>query len=289
MTDALHPGDRSVTAEVMLLVLLGAALHAGWNALVKSGADKLLDTALVVAGSAGLAAAALPFLPQPAPASWPMLAASAAIHLVYFSLVAAAYRAADMSLAYPLMRGTPPLLVALLAGPLLGERLGALGWLGVLLVSGGILAMALRRGARAHAPAVGLALANALVIAAYTLVDGIGARRSGAPVAYTLWVFLLTAALFLPFVAWRRPRALAAHLRARWRTGLGAGACTLGSYALALWAMTQAPIAAVAALRETSILFGVALAALLLRERPSAARLAGAGAIACGAAALRLA
>jgi drug/metabolite transporter (DMT)-like permease len=279
----------SVSIEVMLLVLLGAMLHAGWNALVKSGADKLLDTGLVVAASAAIAALVLPFLPQPAMASWPMLVASGVIHLVYFSLVAAAYRAGDMSLAYPLMRGTPPLIVALLAGAMLGEQLGPFGWLGVLLVSGGILAMALRRQARAHALAMALALANALVIASYTLVDGIGARRSGAPVAYTLWTFLLTALLFLPYVAWQRPGRLLAHLHGKWRIGLGAGACTVGSYALALWAMTQAPIAAVAALRETSILFGVALASLLLRERPTPARLAGAAAIACGAAALRLA
>lgn len=273
----------------MLLVLLGAALHAGWNALVKSGADKLLDTALVVAGSSALALLALPVLPLPAPESWPMLAASAVIHLAYFSLVAAAYRAGDMSLAYPLMRGTPPLLVALLAGTLLGEHLGPVGWLGVALVSGGVLAMALRRGARAETRPVALALANALVIAGYTLVDGLGVRASGHALSYTLWVFVLSAALFLPVVAWRRPGALAAHLRGRWRIALGGGLCTLGSYAFALWAMTQAPIAAVAALRETSILFGVTLAAFALRERPGLARLAGAAAVAAGAAALRLA
>lgn len=278
-----------MSAEVMLLVLLGAALHATWNALVKSGADKLLDTALVVAGSAAVAVAAIPFLPVPAPASWPMLLASGVIHLVYFALVAAAYRAGDMSLAYPLMRGTPPLAVAVLAALLLEETLRPLGWVGIALVCGGVLAMAARRGVRADAATIGFALANAAIIATYTLVDGVGARLSGAPVAYTLWAFLLTALFFLPFVAWRRPGALAAHLRARWRIGLGAGSCTLGSYALALWAMTQAPIAAVAALRETSILFGVALAAVVLRERPTPARLAGAALIAAGAAALRLA
>jgi drug/metabolite transporter (DMT)-like permease len=278
-----------MSAGVMLLVLLGAALHAAWNALVKSGADKLLDTALVVAGSAAIAALALPFLPQPAMASWPMLAATAVIHLVYFALVAAAYRAGDMSLAYPLMRGTPPLAVALLAALLLGEHLSPLAWFGIAVICAGILAMAIRRGARAHGRTIGLALCNAAVIATYTLVDGLGARASGAPVAYTLWAFLLTALLFLPYAAWRRPGMLARHLRTRWRIGLGAGACTLGSYALALWAMTQAPIAAVAALRETSILFGVALAALLLRERPTPPRLAGAALIAAGAAALRLA
>jgi drug/metabolite transporter (DMT)-like permease len=278
-----------LSTEVMLLVLLGAALHATWNALVKSGADKLLDTALVVAGSAAISAAAAPFLPLPAVASWPMIVASGVIHLGYFSLVAAAYRAGDMSLAYPLMRGTPPLVVALVAAAWLDEALRPLGWLGIALISAGILAMALRRGMRAHAAPVLLALMNAAVIATYTLVDGIGARLSEAPVAYTLWAFLATALCFLPFVAWRRPGRLLPHLVSRWRIGLGAGGCTLGSYALALWAMTQAPIAAVAALRETSILFGVAIAAIVLRERPTPARLAGAALIAAGAVALRLA
>lgn len=273
----------------MLAVLLGAALHASWNVLVKAGRDKALDIGLVVAGSALLSLLAVPLVPVPAPASWPMLAASGVIHQVYFLLVAAAYRAGDMSLAYPLMRGTPPMVVAVLADLLIGERLGIGGWAGVAMVSAGVLATAVQRRAAPSLHAVGFALANALVIVAYTLVDGIGARNSGHAVAYTLWVFLLTAALLLPFRAWRHGRELARHIGSRWYVGLGGGACTLGSYTLALWAMTRAPIAAVSALRETSILFGVALAALLLHERPGGTRLAGIFLIAAGAAALRLA
>jgi drug/metabolite transporter (DMT)-like permease len=273
----------------MLLVLLGAALHASWNALVKSGGDKLLDTALVVLGSGALAALALPFLPLPQPESWAFVLASGVIHLLYFWLVAAAYGSGEMSLAYPLMRGTAPLLVALLSGSVLGEALGLAGWAGVVLICGGVLAMAWKRGATPDRATIGFALANALVIAVYTLVDGSGARASGHAVSYTLWVFLLTALFFVGLVAWQRPAALAGHVRRRWRIGLGAGMATLGSYALALWAMTQAPIASVAALRESSILFGVALAALLLGERPGLSRLAGAVAITGGAFCLRLA
>ena len=273
----------------MLVVLLGAALHATWNVLVKSSTDKALDIGLVVAGSALLSLVAVPLLPLPAEASWPMLAASGVIHQVYFTLVAAAYRSGDMSLAYPLMRGTPPVIVAVLANLLLGEQLGPGGWAGVAMVSGGVLATAFNRRGPPSWRTVGFALANALVIVAYTLVDGVGARRSGHAIAYTLWVFLLTAALLLPMLAWWRGPDLARHLRARWHVGLGGGMCTLGSYAVALWAMTQAPIALVSALRETSILFGVALAALLLRERPGGVRLAGVGLITLGAVALRLA
>lgn len=277
-----------MSAEVLLLVLLGAALHASWNALVKSGADKLLDTARLVAGGALVSLPALLVLPLPAAASWPFLAASAVIHLAYFALVAEAYRAGDMSLAYPLMRGTPPLIVALLSGVVLGEHLSPAGWLGILLISGGVLALALKRGGKASPAAVGFALMNALVIAAYTLVDGLGARLSGHAVAYTLWVFALSAALFLPYVAWRRPGRVFGHLRAQPGVMAGAGVCTVGSYALALWAMTQAPIALVAALRETSILFAVLIGWLIFGERMTREKAAAALIIVAGVMLTRL-
>jgi drug/metabolite transporter (DMT)-like permease len=280
----------------MLLVLLGAALHAGWNTLVKAGRDKFLDTVLVATGSGGIAALALPFLPVPAMASWPYLVASGAIHTVYFLLVAAAYRTGDMGIAYPLMRGSAPLLVALSSGLLLGEHLTAAAWAGVLLISAGVLGLSLSwRGAAAAvrspqaAASVGFALCNAGVIASYTLVDGTGARLSGHAAAYTLWVLVLTAAPLLAFACARRGVAVVVHLRARWRIGLVGGAATLASYTLALWAMTQAPIASVAALRETSILFAMGLSALVLREQVGWTRHAAAGAIVLGAVALRLA
>ena len=133
------------------------------------------------------------------------------------------------------------------------------------------------------------ALANAVVIAAYTVVDGAGVRLSGHAAAYTMWVFLLTA---LPLVAWaglRRRADLAAHFRSRWHFGLSGGACTLGAYVLSLWAMTQAPVALVAALRETSILFGTALSALVLKERFGWTRHAAAAVVVSGAIILKLA
>lgn len=284
-----------MSLDVMLVVLLGALLHASWNAVVKSGRDKLLDTVLVAAGAALIALALVPFLPAPAAASRPFLAASVAIHIGYFALVAAAYGAADMSFAYPLMRGTAPLLVALASGPLIGERLSPAAWAGVLLICGGVLGLTLvyRRpvtgGGWPLAPTA-FALGNAAVIAAYTLVDGAGVRLSGHALAYTLWILLLTAPPLLGWAAYRRGAAvLRAHLRARWALGLVGGACTLGSYALGLWAMTRAPIAPVAALRETSILFGMGLAALVLKERFGPVRHAAAVTIVAGAVALRLA
>ena len=259
--------------------------------MVKSSRDKFLDIVLVTGGSALLSAFILPFLPMPAPASWAYAAASVVIHIGYFALVAAAYRAGDMSFAYPLMRGTAPLLVTVASGPLIGEYLSLGAWTGVLLISAGVLGMTLvhrapgAAGIRAASPA----LANAVVIAAYTVVDGAGVRLSGHAAAYTMWVFLATA---LPLVAWagmRRRDDLTVHFRSRWHFGMIGGACTLGAYVLALWAMTQAPVALVAALRETSILFGTALSALVLKERFGWTRHAAAAAVVSGAVILKLA
>ncbi|HEV7253015.1 MAG TPA: DMT family transporter [Mesorhizobium sp.] len=277
--------------DVMLLVLLGAALHASWNAVVKSSPDKFMDTVLVAAGAAVLAVVALPFLPVPAAPSWPYGVVSGILHLAYFALVAAAYRTGDMSVVYPLMRGTAPLIVAIVGAFFLGEHLSPGGWTGILLISGGVLGLALlsRRLPQAGIGPVAFALANAVVIASYTFSDALGARLSGHPVSYTLWILCLPA---LPLVLWaglRQPRAFRAHLAQRWSLGLLGGACSLGAYALALWAVTKAPIATVAALRETSILFGVALAAFLLKERVGRERVAAAFAVAAGAVALKLA
>jgi drug/metabolite transporter (DMT)-like permease len=290
----MTPAGMSV--QVMLIVLLAAFLHASWNAVVKSSRDKFLDIVLVTAGSALLSAVALPFLPLPASASWAYVAASVVIHIGYFGLVAAAYRAGDMSFAYPLMRGTAPLLVTIASGPLIGEYLSPGAWSGVLMICAGVLGMTLVHGKPGGAKPSGAgvrvalpAMANAVVIAVYTLVDGAGVRLSGHAAAYTMWVFLLTA---LPLVVWagvRRRAGLTAHFRSRWHFGLLGGACTLAAYVLSLWAMTQAPVALVAALRETSILFGSALSALVLKERFGWTRHAAAVAVVSGAVILKLA
>jgi drug/metabolite transporter (DMT)-like permease len=281
-----------VPTEVMLLVLCGAALHAGWNSLVKAGQDKFLDTVLVAAGAGLVSLLGIPFLPMIAPASWPFAVASGAIHVVYFILVAAAYRAGDMGLAYPIMRGSAPLLVALVSEAVLGERLSPGAWIGVLLICAGVLGLAMPPGGARVAGrgrTIGLALCNAGVIGLYTLVDGSGARASGAPVAYTLWILVLTAVPLLGWAWMRRGAAVLVHARARWPVALVGGVATLGAYGVALWAMTRAPIASVAALRETSILFAMALSATMLRERAGWLRTAAATAVALGAVTLRLA
>jgi drug/metabolite transporter (DMT)-like permease len=273
-----------MSGQVVALILLAALLHAGWNALVKAGKDAFLTSVLVASGAAVISLAALPFLPAPAPASWPMLFATTVIHYFYYGLMSAAYRHGDMSLTYPLMRGSAPLLVALASAPLLDEQLTAMQF-----AAGAGAAAASTAAPQQHGRAVLYALLNAITIACYTLVDGVGARRSGSPVAYTMWLFVFTAAGLLAWTLLRRRAQLAAYAAAHWRVAALGGAGTLGSYALSLWAMTMAPVAAVAALRETAILFAAAIAVFFLREKISPRRYAAIALIACGAALMRYA
>ena len=270
------------------IVLLGAALHATWNAIVKGGNDKLLTTALVAGAAALLAMIALPFLPLPAPASWLCIAASTLFQIGYFILLARTYLIADMSQAYPLMRGTAPLIVAIAGVSFLRESLAPLAWLGVLIICAGILGMAVTK-RPGQSRGVSLALLNAVVIAGYTMIDGAGVRRSGTPAAYTLWIFLLTG---IPLVLWAfvtRKWAFSRYVAMNWHYGIIGGFGTVASYGLALWAMTQAPVTVISALRETSILFGTIISGVVLKERVDRARITAACTIAAGAIALRLA
>ena len=275
----------------MLIVLLAALLHATWNAVVKSSPDKLFDIVMVTSGAAALSASILPFLPPPLPESWIYIAASVAIHMGYFTLTGASYRAGDMSHAYPLMRGAAPLMVAIASWPLLGQRVPVGEWCGILLICGGILGLVLtdRRIGSASSSATRFALLNAVVIASYTLVDGTGVRLSGSPVAYTTWMFFLTAPGILIWTVLQRSSDFIRHLRRRWPFGFLGGACTLSAYILVLWAMTRAPVAMVAALRETAILFGMAISALVLGERFGLARPLAAAVILAGVMTIKLA
>ena len=272
---------------VTALVLASALLHAGWNAIIKSSRDVVLDTALVAAAAGILALPLSGITGMPARPSWPYLGASALIHVAYFSTLAAAYRVGDLGHAYPLMRGTAPLLVALFGVAVLNEQPAASMWLGIVLISAGILSLSLLQRGRAHRSATLWALANAAIIASYTLVDGTGARLSGTPAGYAAALFWLQGLLFIALVAALRGRATLAYFAKYWRRGLGGGFCLLSAYAIVLWAMTQAPIAAIAALRETSVIFAALLGSILLKERFGRQRLIAACAVALGVFALR--
>ena len=278
-----------MTPSVLLAVLGAALLHASWNALLKRRGEPLLATVLVVAGSACVAIVLLPWVPVPARASWPFIGASSVVQTVYYLLLIETYRDGDVSHAYPLMRGCAPLLVALVNGPLTGDRLSAGQWVAMLLICGGVLAQWLAAPAAGGRRTTVFALLTSGVISTYTLIDGQGVRRSGAPAAYTLWIFLLTGAGVCAWTARGRVRLLAAFARAHPLVAPLGGLASVGSYGIALWAMTRAPVAAVAALRETSILFATAIAAFILREPVGRTRLAAVALIACGAVAMRLA
>ena len=276
-------------AHVIAVVLLAALLHAGWNLLVRGGSDRALDALLVAVAASAVSAVAAALLPAPARASWPHLALSAGLHALYFALLAEAYRQGDFGPSYTLMRGVAPVLVALAgAAGLSPEPLAARTAVGALTVAAGVLVMALLARAPGALPrrAIGFALANAAVIAAYTVVDGAGVRRAGHAVSYTAWVFVLDAAPLAALAVALRGRAVALHARLHWRRGLAGGGLTLAAYALVLWAMTRAPVAGVAALRGTSVVFATALATWRLREPFGPGRIAVAALVALGVALL---
>ena len=257
-----------MTGFVLAAVLLGALIHALWNALIKAQPDKFSAAALVAIGAGVASLPLIAVLPMPPAAAWPYIAASAVIHVGYFALVAFAYRSADLGVAYPLTRGSAPPATALLAFLLLGETLGWSGWLAVTAIAVGIVALsadALMRGGLTKATAAG-ALLNAGVIVVYTLVDGVGARVAGSGFVYVAWMLAGTAILLALLIFAMRGRAFIADIRKSWPLGLGAGSLALASYAIALWAMTLAPIGLVAALRETSVLFAAILGAALFGE-----------------------
>jgi drug/metabolite transporter (DMT)-like permease len=257
-----------VSSYVLAAVLLGALIHASWNALVKAQPDRFA-AAVIVAIGAGIAAipimAALPVPPREAST---YLAASAVIHVGYFALVGFAYRSADLGVAYPLTRGSAPFFTAIFAFLLIGEALSLNGWLAVIVIALGIVTLsadALLRGGLTWSAGTGVML-NAGIIVIYTLIDGLGARVVGSGLVYVAWMCAGTAILTLPFVFAVRGKPFLADLRSGWWRGLLGGVLVLTSYGIALWAMTRAPIGLVAALRETSVVLAAILGAIFFSE-----------------------
>ncbi|MFZ6757187.1 EamA family transporter [Undibacterium sp. Ji50W] len=250
-----------MSTVVVAIVLFAAFLHAAWNAAIKVGENKFFNTVLVTSGAGFVCALVLPFVSQPERASWAYILASVVLQVVYFCLLAAAYRVGDMSQAYPLMRGTAPLLVAVGSGSIIGEAVPAMRWLGLGLLVLGIVGLSVLDRAPKKSQGNGfsthaLALLNACFIA-----------------GYTMWIFLLTALLVLSLVLLRDRHVFFNYSKGKVVLGIAGGSCSVASYGLALWAMTLAPVAAIAALRETSILFATAIAAWILHEKITARRL----------------
>jgi drug/metabolite transporter (DMT)-like permease len=279
---------------VFAAVLFAAACHAIWNASIKGTLDPLATTVLIAVGAALVALPGIPFSGWPDPACWPWLIASIIIHLFYFAGLIESYRAGDLGQVYPIARGAAPLMTASVTTALVGERLGTFGWGGIVLLAAGVLLLSLRGGrdlAKLDSKAVGFALFTAVSICIYSVVDGIGVRAAGPgkASAYTLILFVGIAPVVVGYAMARRGMAVLPAMAPYWKIGLGGGALAVISYSIVLWAMTVAPIAIIAALRETSVLFGALIAVVFLGEPLRAARIAAALMIVAGLMLLRLA
>jgi drug/metabolite transporter (DMT)-like permease len=271
---------------VFAAVLAAALLHASWNAIVRTGLDRFSAILLLVLFQSAIGAVLLPFFAFPAPAAWPWVALSALLHIGYNVCLIRAYEHGELSQVYPLARGSAPLIVALAGTFLLGETMTPAGVLAVLAIGLGVLTMSLR-GAMTR-EALAYAAATAACTAGYTLTDAVGARASEAVSGYTLLLFALDGPMIVVFALASRGRAAFAGLAPAWRSGLAAGAMSLASYWVAIWAFTQAPVALVAALRETSVLFAMLIAVLVLKEPAGRWRWTAAGLICGGMALLRV-
>lgn len=276
---------------VFLAVLFAAACHAGWNALIKVGLDPLSTTTLISLGAGLVALALAPLVGLPAWAAWPWLIASVIVHLCYFASLIESYRTGDLGQVYPIARGSAPLMTAAATTVFIGEKLSLVGWTGIFSLVAGVLLLSARGGrelAEVDRRAIGFALFTALTICAYSVVDGIGARLSANPNAYSVWLFIGIAVVMLPYAIYRDGPDVIPAVQRFWRRGLAGGALQLLSYGIAIWAMTAAPIAIVATLRETSVLFGAVIAVVVLKEPLRAARIVAACLIVCGLILIRL-
>lgn len=276
---------------VFAAVLAAAFLHASWNAALKLGLDRFSSVILLAVVQALIAIPILPFVQQPLWDAWPWILASVALHVGYKIFLINAYQYGDLSQVYPLARGSAPLLVAIVSGPVIGEPMSLTALAATFAIGIGVILMGMKGGAdlgRMNGKALAYALATACFTASYTIVDGIGARVALSPSGFILWM-VIGDAIGMLIYGWilRGPAALTASISA-WRIGIAAGAMSLGSYWIAVWAFAHAPIALVAALRETSVLFAVLLAVIFLGERATAWRFAASAAILSGVFAIRL-
>lgn len=281
-----------MSVTVFFAVLLAALLHATWNALVKGGGDKHASMAAVVLGHLPLALVLLPFVPTPDAAGWGWMLGGVVLHLGYQLFLIAGYRVGDLTQVYPIARGSAPLIVAAVSVGVLGVALSQVELLAVGLITAGILSLALvRRADGSRDPrTVAVALGTGCFIAAYSLVDGLGARASGTAMGYWTWSVIGNAVLFCAFTAWRQPGLLRRLPRDRGliRVGLIGGTASYVAYGIVVWAFTLAPIALVTALRETSIVFALLIGVGVLRERLDLARVASTLMTILGAGLLRL-
>ncbi len=274
---------------VFLWVLAAALLHASWNAMVKTGGNKAAGLAMVALFDGAIGLAVVMWRPLPGPEVWGWLVASGLVRTFYLLFLGYAYEHGDLSRVYPIARGAAPLFVLMVGGLFLSDVISPTEVVGILVLGTGILLMA--RGAFFNGERrrlVPFALGSAVATASYSIVDGIGARLSGDPVTFVGWALALTGIFYIPTaLVLNGPRIFRAD-RGAWLTGGFAGIASYLAYTIVVWAMTQAPIALVTALRETSILFAVLIGWLIFSERMDRGKALAAVLIVSGAALTRL-
>ena len=259
--------------QVFAAVILAAFLHATWNAMVRGmqgNGDKAVGMTSVILGEGLWGLPVLLLVPWPPVESYPYIAGSVALHTGYGLVLAAAYRLGELTQVYPIARGTGPLLVAAFSLMFLGEVIGPIGLIGIAVICAGIMSLALTRQSTGSLPLKPtlFALATGCFIAAYSIVDGLGARIAGGASAYWSWIAVVDTVVYLSIMAWwRGPRRLSGELGRNWRVVLVGGFACYAAYWLVIWAFTQAPIAMVSALRETSIVFALLIGVLVLKEK----------------------
>ena len=275
------------------LLLMAALMHASWNAILKSDqSDRLATFGVIMTTGTVMGLCAVPFLPWIEPAAWKYLAASMLIHVLYYTFLLKAYSYGDLSHTYPIARGLGPLLVALVSGRFIGEHLRPQDIAGVLLLSFGLIALAMplrnvvpRPGSR-HGLATLFAVLTGFTIAAYIIADGLGVRSAGPTfqhrLSYIAWLCVVEGPWLLVLAIALRPRTVWTHLRRTWWRGMIGGVIANVGYGIAIYALVLGPMAHIAALRETSVLFGALMGTLLLGEPFGGRRVAAAFVIVVG-------
>ncbi|MBQ9407467.1 MAG: EamA family transporter [Desulfovibrio sp.] len=273
---------------LLTIVLATALLHASWNIIVKSGNNKLFETGLTATGGFLLGLSFLPFLPVPTAASWPFLCFSCLCHTTYYVFMARAYETTDISTAYTVMRGAAPLITSTFL-LFFDMSLSLMGWIGIGFLCTGIFCLAVdtKKGVSGWR-GIKAALITAGIIAAYTLTDGLGARANADGASYACWLFVLKMLPMQTYLLWRHGESYLKYVLTRPCPGIVGGMACFLSYGIAVWAMTKAPIAMVAALRETSVIFGMLLAVLCLHEKFSLQRTMAVVLVAAGASLLKI-
>ncbi|KUN70212.1 hypothetical protein AQJ46_17755 [Streptomyces canus] len=273
-----------MTPLVTAAVLLAAITHASWNAIAHRITDKLVGFTLISGGGMLIGLAIIPLVAVPAAGAWPYLLASSCIHIAYYALLMKSFQLGDFGQAYPIARGTAPLVVTVLAALFAHEVPDGWAAAGIALSCAGLTGVALwgLRGRRPNWAAIGAALATGLTIAAYTVVDGLGVRASGSSLGYIAWLMAVQGVVIPAYALTRWRGRSVAVLRPFAGVGLVGAALSVAAYGLVLWAQTKAELAPVAALRESSIIVGAAIGAVFFKERFGAPRIVAAGLLVAG-------